>query len=436
MSNRANPATVPQDLREKSRMNNTSGSGETNGKGKLPGRICMVVHSHYPVKEPRVRREAELLARSGVRVDVISLREKGESAHGEVNGVNIVRLPVRRHRGASPVIYMIEYLLFGFFATIVLTLRQVTKRYEVVQFHTLPDPLIFAGLFAKLMGAKLILDMHETMPDLMIDRLKVDDRHPAIRFTKLLERLSVRLADGVITVSNPVRETISGRVGRKDIAVVMNVADDKLFKTVPSAKAKGNASLMVYHGLVNESYDLRVVLKALAAARSRVPDLRFEIYGSGEMVDVLKSMVSQLNLNGRVSLMGFVPIEEVVEKIRRADIGVVPVTASYYARFALPTKLLEYAALGIPTLVPRFDTISAYFGDDMVEYYEPGSVSDLAEKMELLVSDPVRRTSLSNKSGKFNDKYDWRAQGEAYLEELVSVNSEGRRNSVSTSRFL
>ncbi|MCK4817808.1 glycosyltransferase [bacterium] len=70
-------------------------------------KIAMVVHAYY-LKDARVRRYAELLARQGHQVDVLCLRECNEAPFEEHFGVSIYRINVSRNRGGI-IRYMIEY---------------------------------------------------------------------------------------------------------------------------------------------------------------------------------------------------------------------------------------------------------------------------------------------------------------------------------------
>jgi hypothetical protein len=53
----------------------------------------------------------------------------------------------------------------------------------------------------------------------------------------------------------------------------------------------------------------------------------------------------------------------------------------------LPVKLMEYVALGIPVVAPRLRTISRYFSDDMVAFYEPEDVASLAERARAFITE-------------------------------------------------
>src|SRR5947209_13044876 len=73
--------------------------------------VCMLTHSYYE-EDPRVRREAEALVRSGRPVEVFALRRDGDPPTGELEGVRVHRLDVQRHQGAGLGRYLAEYLAF------------------------------------------------------------------------------------------------------------------------------------------------------------------------------------------------------------------------------------------------------------------------------------------------------------------------------------
>jgi glycosyltransferase involved in cell wall biosynthesis len=97
------------------------------------------------------------------------------------------------------------------------------------------------------------------------------------------------------------------------------------------------------------------------------------------------------------------------------DLGVVPYRRDVFTDGILPTKLLEYVALGIPALVARTGVISCYFDDNAVEFFEPEDVNDLAQHILRLYRDRSRLTELVNNSGRFNTLYSWSRQKDAYV---------------------
>src|ERR1700720_1544176 len=74
-------------------------------------KVCMVAYSFYE-GDNRVRRYAETLARRGDRVDVVSLRQKGQPPRGIINGVHVFRIQRRVVNEKSKFSYLGRLLLF------------------------------------------------------------------------------------------------------------------------------------------------------------------------------------------------------------------------------------------------------------------------------------------------------------------------------------
>jgi len=171
---------------------------------RLSKRACMVVHSFYP-DDPRVRRETEALLGDGWQVDVICLRGEGEAKHEDCNGAQVHRLAVRRHRGAGFAIYMLEYMHFFVLASALLARLQIRKRFNVVQVHNMPDFLIYTAAIPKMLGARLVLDIHDLVPELYGSKFGGKPGHPAIRMARWTERRSGAFASQVLTAGEPFR---------------------------------------------------------------------------------------------------------------------------------------------------------------------------------------------------------------------------------------
>jgi hypothetical protein len=181
-------------------------------QANFPKRHCMVVHAHYPYGETRVQRQAEALVRRGYEVDVLCLRTKTDAATEFHNGVRVFRLPVRYHNYNGVGWKFWEYFRFGLLA--MLKLIQLHRRhpYNSVQTHNVPDFLVFAAWFPKLFGARVILDLHDLMPEFYQARYGHDAGSRLVRLVQWQEKLSCRFANHVITVSELWRQRSSNEV--------------------------------------------------------------------------------------------------------------------------------------------------------------------------------------------------------------------------------
>ena len=154
-------------------------------------RICLVVQSYY-LRDPRVRREAEALAREGYDVDVIALSERGGLRKQTVNGVNITCVPIARRR-ATILRYLFEYSLFFCAASVILSARLFTRRYDLIHVNNMPDFLVFSTILPKLFGAKIILDVHDPMAEVFESKYGIASRSTTIRLLKWQEKISLRV---------------------------------------------------------------------------------------------------------------------------------------------------------------------------------------------------------------------------------------------------
>lgn len=381
-------------------------------------RHCMVVHAYYPIGEVRVQREAEALIDHRYEVDVICLRIPGEPAVDLYNGVNIYRLPVRRHKRSGAWVQLLEYLTFFTLAFFKLTALHLRRRYDVVQVHNPPDFLVFTALVPKLTRVPLILDLHDLMPEFFASRFGVSRSSLPVRLVCLQEQLACRFANHVITVTEHWRQSLIRRgVPADKCSVLMNLADPRIFrKPIQPQKSQGKSRFrLIYHGAIPQRYGLDLVLRAIARVRTEIPDIHFTVIGRGEYLDELVCLTTELGLEEHVRFEKFMPVEKLPARIVTADVAVVPYRNDVFTGELLPTKLLEYAALGLPSIASRTIGISAYFDETMVQFFTPGDSRDLARCILELYSDRKRLAQLAQGAEEFNRRYNWPAQRIEYI---------------------
>ncbi len=383
-------------------------------------RHCMVVFAHYPHSETRVQREAEALIDHGYAVDVICLGAKKEAVVDTHYNVTIYRLPMARVKRKSLMAQFLDYIVFFALALARLTRLHLERRYDVVQVHNLPDFLVFAALVPKLTGARVILDLHDLMPEFYQGRFGQAANSLLMRLILVQEELSCRFADHVITVSEHWRQALIRRgVPPEKCSVVMNLADPRIFRPVSQRNTlsqNNNRFRLFYHGTLSKRYGLDLVLQAIDLVRHQIPEIHLTIIGSGEHLEDLERLADDLNLReNHVQFRPYVPAEQLPPLIGAADVGVVPYRNDAFTDSLLPTKLMEYAVMGLPSIVARTSAIAAYFDETMVQFFTPGDVEDLARCILTLYSDRKRLAQLAQGIQKFNQRYNWPTQSAEYV---------------------
>ncbi len=393
-----------------------------------PKRHCMVVFAFYPLAETRVQRQAEALIEHGYEVDVICLRGPSEATFEEVRGVNVYRLPVRRVLWFSGTVgRFLAYLLFLILAALKLIPLHLKRRYGVIQTHNLPDFLVFCALFPKLMGAKTILDIHDVMPEFFAEEANRPTDSWPVKIVTWQEQISCRFADHVITVTELWRRSLIERgVPAEKSSVVMNLADHRLFHSdirhQNNTHTNGSFSL-IYHGTQASRHGLDTVLYALDKVRAEVPNLCVVLHGRGDFHEELVKIVDKLDLDNQVKFSTkFMPVDDLPGFIAQHDAGVVPYKNDVFTGGILPTKLLEYTALGMPSIAARTPAVIDYFEETMVQYFEPGDVDELAKKLVELYHDKNLQQSLIEEGKRFNTCYNWPNETAKYVKLIDRLN--------------
>ncbi len=391
-------------------------------------RVCLIRHSHYP-KDPRDRRQVEALLDHGYQVDVICLRARGEHPYERLGDLALHRLPVQ-HRRSGVARYFVEYLAFFCLATAQVSRLHARRRYHVVQVSTMPDFLVFAAVVPKLMGARIVLDFHEAMPELFATKFGSGRARLFPRALEVVEHVSTRFADRVVVVSEPHKAAVMRRhVPERKLELVMNSPDERYFRPRRRPRPSPDGGpLLVAHGSLLDHYGFQTVIRAMPAVRHFAPAARLHVIGEGEYEHALRALARQLSIDDRVEFKGFVPLHEIPAQLAAADIGVVPNEGPYFRQLVLPTKLMELVAMGVPSVVARSDAVLAYFDASMVCFFEAGDDEDLARAVAELVADPSEARAMARRAAEgFLPTHEWPRMKEVYLEmigRLASVSDE------------
>lgn len=379
-------------------------------------RVAIVAHAVFP-GDPRLRRQTDALVAAGHQVDLFCLRAPGEVAREELRSVRTFRLPV--HRAFSGFAgHLAEYLAFAGIAAIRLAREHGRSRYHLVQVATLPDFLAFAAAPLKLSGIPLLLDLHEDMPEFFRDRFAHPALQPLLPAVTGAAKASAWVADEIITVHEPLRElSIARGVPPDKISVVMNSADTDLFDATrhPRRPFMEDGELrLIHHSNLQRIYGLEVLIEAIARIGSELP-VRADIYGDGPYRARLEAAVARTATGDRIHLNGPVPIEELPPLIAAADVGVVPSLPEPYMQYSLSTKLLEYAAMGVPIVASDLRTIRTHFTADAIRYVPGADPGALADALRSLAADPVAAARLGAEAHRQEAQYEWADQAGRYV---------------------
>jgi glycosyltransferase involved in cell wall biosynthesis len=396
--------------------------------GLVGKRVVAVLYSSYP-SDPRPRRAAEALAKEGANVEVICLKETDEEPQHETFGeVNITRVPIKRRRGGK-LSYVLQYGSFIFLAGSILTGRALKRKYDVVHVHNMPDVLVFSSLVPKILGAKVILDLHDPMPELMMTIFGLREHSRAVWFLKILEKWSLRFADVVLTVNEACKKIFSARsCPPEKISVIMNSPDEGIFKyREPTRQGLAGRDLskpfvVMYHGSLVERHGLDLAVAAVEKISKTIPQLELRVYGrSTPFLEQVMDLVRKSKVSGAVRYMGSKNLEEIAEAIRQCDVGVIPNRRSIFTELNTPTRIFEYLSQGKPVIAPRAPGILDYFGPQELTLFELGDADDLAAKIAYVFRHPEEIVSVVDRGQKVYRAHQWTNERLRFVELAKSL---------------
>lgn len=399
--------------------------------------VCLLVQNHYDF-DVRVRRKAEALVGAGYSVDVLALRSKNQPKNYSLNGVSVYTISLGKLRG-SLARYIFEYGAFFLWCFWYLMTRMPKRRYAIVDVNTLPDFLVFAALPARLLGAKLVLDMHEITPEFYRSKYGIPEDSWWVRIMKFQERISFEFADRVITIHEPIRNLLVSRgMSRAKSIVITNAADEARFISPKVSSAAEKAAtqakfVMMYHGTLTRFYGLDIAIEAFARVHKDMPGAQLWILGTGTERNSLAALAKERGLGDKVILVGQVRPEEIPSWLSKCDVGVLPIRRDVFLDFAFPNKLPEFIIMGKAVLMSRLKAIQYYFSAESLAYFEPGNPEALGEEMVRLFRDPDLRTRLTLQAKQEYMPIRWETMKEHYLD-LMSKMSEPKIPGIELSR--
>jgi glycosyltransferase involved in cell wall biosynthesis len=317
-----------------------------------------------------------------------------------------------------------EYVSFTALATLRLIPEALRRHYDVVQIHNPPDFLVIAALLPRLLGSRVILDVHDLSSHMFRARFGGKIGKLIGRQLDVIERAAAKVADTVVTVHEPYRrELVAHGVPAEKVVVVMNVTDTALLASVddrPDSAEAASAFVVAYCGTVAPWYGVELVVDAVRQLVAEVPEVRGLIIGAGDALGAIRGRALENGVADRIQFTGQLPTEEALRQLAGADCGVIPNLPTELNRFALSTKLFEYIALGLPVVVARLETLNSYFSDEEVTFFEPGDSRSLATALVWVAAHPAEAKAKAQRAqARVETEYSWSANRARYLDAVV-----------------
>jgi glycosyltransferase involved in cell wall biosynthesis len=384
-------------------------------------KVCMVAYSFYE-RDNRIMRYADALVRAGHEVDVVALRMLNQDYFENVRGANVFRIQTRTFpEKTGKLAYFARLCRFLIKSAFWLTRKYITKRYDLIHVHSVPDFEVFAAIIPLILGCKIILDIHDIVPEFYCSKFETSRRSFVFRVLIIVERISIAFSHHVIIANHLwYSRLIERSVASSKCSVILNYPDPDIFKAIANKKINKDF-LMIYPGTINYHQGLDLLVQAFSLVKDQMPNAKLLIYGEGPDREQLGALVETLGMSDKVEIFKPLKLTEIARVMANADLGVVPKRGDTFGDEAFSTKSLEFMAVGVPLIMSGTTIDKYYFTDKQVRFFESGNIEDLARNILYLYHRPEKRKALTDNGYRYVSELTWDKKKHEYLTLLNSL---------------
>ncbi len=176
--------------------------------------------------------------------------------------------------------------------------------------------------------------------------------------------------------------------------------------------------LVIYHGQLSVERGIDTLVRAFAGVVQAVPEARLEIYGRERVsgfVQGLKNSLDPLALRQAVRIRSAIPHRDILDRLKGAQIGVIPFLDRPLFRVAPPNKLFEYLLCGCAVVTSDLPILRD-LGRDAVQFVPPGDGPALTKAIIELLGNRSRREELASRGRQLAETvYNWEQVEPDYL---------------------
>lgn len=354
--------------------------------------------SGHSALDPRIyHKQAKSLTKAGYDVSIIAQHSRDEVVHG----IKIIALPKSRSRLAR---------FFGVSRVVRLAYREKADAYH---FH---DPELLPGglLLKRFTSAKVIYDAHEDYPAAIRGRYWIPGplRWPAAVVFGSAEIAASWRMDRLVAATDSIAE----RFGKRNVSVIHNYPVIASGGIVPKPRCRAGIPTLVYAGGLSKERGITQVVEAMQYLRS-ASNARLLLYG-WFTPESYEEVVRATKGFDRVAYMGRVKTEDMWERMSEASIGVVCFHPERNHVNAMPNKLFEYMAAGLPVVASNFPLWRQIVeGNNCGITVNPLKPEDIAEAIQHLIDHPDEAARMgANGMEAVLKEYNWEREGKQLIE--------------------
>ena len=241
------------------------------------------------------------------------------------------------------------------------------------------------------------------------------------------------LADGVMTVSDPLAETFAeAGYPIPRICPIYYGYDAKKFplRASPPARTESGApATVIMHGSFDQHHLGPIARDAMIETHRQRPDVLFKFIGEetvtlAKHLEAIRSAVPAI----KVETTGFVPYDQIARHLAAATVGIVPYEESSGTHCAFVAKAVEYLGVGLPVVATRLRNLAQYFNDEPRMRFSDFNGAAFAGQIRAWLDEPADDGGMAaaRAAARVQEQLDWRAISRRAVDFLEKTRHEFR----------
>ncbi|MBC8311917.1 MAG: glycosyltransferase [Candidatus Marinimicrobia bacterium] len=232
-------------------------------------------------------------------------------------------------------------------------------------------------------------------------------------FWSFIEKINIQKASMVVVTADSDSEVLKSIYGDIPCITLKNLPSKKNLPTPPidlysKLNIPKTSPIFLYQGVLHQGRGIELVLPLLETFQ----DAHYVVLGDGAYKNDFENLLRRYDVQHRVHCLGSIPYSELLNHTASATIGfslIEPLSQSY--EHALPNKIFEYAAAGIPVITTDLPEMK-----NAITEFDLGHSVEFGNEMELIKA--VERILSNSDDNRYepNPQLLWEAQAGDFLE--------------------
>ena len=322
-----------------------------------------------------------------------------------LNNIEYIRTTLKKHNPVFTLPFIKE------FYEIILVLRKILHisrkhDFDIIHAHSPSLWGIAAMLAAQRLKKPFCYEVRAFWEDAAVDLGRFKEQFLFYRISQHIENIVFKKADAIICICNGLKKEIISRINKKNIFLVPNGVDTKIFRPLPQSNElskKYDLEGKTTIGFIGSFFTfegLDLLIRAIPKILRNRGNIAFLFVGDGVERENLTNLVKSMRLpSDRIIFTGRVPHEKILNYYSLLDILVYPRTSKRITELVTPLKPLEAMSMGKVVLASNVGGLQELIEDNVNGViFEKDNIDDLASKLIMLLDRKDLRQKIGQKA--------------------------------------